>query len=503
MPLPKLTTHMPAEHGLMILQQQNPEMFAGMLPNQTFGQEQYPPFWPHTNIRDFIDSNIRSTGQEVKTGAVKASTYAAGSLMLSAAMPGRSPFINPLTRVAGYPARTAESITSYLMTGSFRSNVTASTGKKIIRPSIWRQAQAKRFGGMPFVINSLIPGAGRAGGLLGIRSYLAWNFLTGNPANLDNLTITDVVGGIGTHFAMAQGLETARAVGSDRLVLRTLAGLDETESARQAMGLGGKDVFTDLNKRQKTKLANAYRQAWINEKVGFKTEALSYAMEKNYIKGVQTRARRMAIRGGGLTYELQESLDMLEKRSKDMIKAFEAGKYRGAETLRGALASEVDDVLSVAKKASKRGTIIPGTESYRAKTGFFTRTKDLVTGKFTFHDPASLKQFGKLIPSFETLGMRNVDRFLSAAGTVLTAGARLATTVMSVTAVADIAGAIKDYSNRVSTEIFKESMELDTAFGLVPRLPAANTERQRAVEAIQNSSLNLRNFLGNEAMITH
>jgi len=56
---------------------------------------------------------------------------------------------------------------------------------------------------------------------------------------------------------------------------------------------------------------------------------------------------------------------------------------------------------------------------------------------------------------------------------------------------------------RVSQEYFSRVATSDFAFATLPNTSIASTERQRAIQAIQNSGLNLRNYLGNEASLSH
>ena len=86
---------------------------------------------------------------------------------------------------------------------------------------------------------------------------------------------------------------------------------------------------------------------------------------------------------------------------------------------------------------------------------------------------------------------------------ILGVGLRALNIGIGVTAGMKIAGQLVDYQTNLRGTFVREALSYETAFTNVPEVPAATSERQRAVQAIQNSSMNLRNFLGQEGAMMH
>lgn len=66
-----------------------------------------------------------------------------------------------------------------------------------------------------------------------------------------------------------------------------------------------------------------------------------------------------------------------------------------------------------------------------------------------------------------------------------------------------IVGEAMKYRDSVRANFQREALSYETSFEYNPELPGASSERQRAIEAIQSSSLNLRNMIGQEGQLMH
>jgi len=86
---------------------------------------------------------------------------------------------------------------------------------------------------------------------------------------------------------------------------------------------------------------------------------------------------------------------------------------------------------------------------------------------------------------------------------LLGTGLRVANFMGGVSAATAIAGAWNKYRLDMAGTMRKEALSYETAFADIPQIPEASSERQRAIEAMQSSAMNLRSYWGNEAQMMH
>lgn len=125
-----------------------------------------------------------------------------------------------------------------------------------------------------------------------------------------------------------------------------------------------------------------------------------------------------------------------------------------------------------------------------ARKGMFSTLGSWIKGEATIDDVA-------------TASRANSIRALGAGATLFGAALRTVNFLGGVTAAVSIAGQYNRYRSSIKSTFQREALGYETAYSHVPEIPQASSERQRAIEAIQSSGMNLRNFIGSEASMIH
>lgn len=96
-----------------------------------------------------------------------------------------------------------------------------------------------------------------------------------------------------------------------------------------------------------------------------------------------------------------------------------------------------------------------------------------------------------------------VSRWGQVGATAFGTALRAINWIGGVSSVHSIAQSYSDYRNNIRMTMMKEASAFDTAYSAMPEFGAAVSERQRAIEGIQNAGMSLRNYFGNEAAMFH
>ena len=354
----------------------------------------------------------------------------------------------------------------------------------------WGAGQKGIIGGLKQEAAGLARGAsrlrnGRMFGSMkaGFKSFLGWNYMLGNP---EDMSLGDMAVSYAKHVGLSYGIDalSSRFMRRPGALIGHISTLFKDDPLEKLIGKNG--LIPDFeNAGYSEKLKNRIER--------FRTGKNLSAPQK---KNLYTKIRRQLIK---------ES-DAINLKSNGMLQQNITSRYKGlmleAKDKAKKLISDSLDKSGMGR-SFKRGlsslSDISGNEVDRlAGVTFRGATKD------TFKTSASfvLKRgatFSEVRDSFSTLASRTMRNTWTLGGYAL----RLANVASGVLAAGAIVNEGLKYGDKVREEYVKNMLSDRMAFTMMPEVGMTGTERTRAVEAIQNSGMSLRNYLGQEAQMFH
>lgn len=210
--------------------------------------------------------------------------------------------------------------------------------------------------------------------------------------------------------------------------------------------------------------------------------ANKYITERFIRPGVQQLEMNMLTKGS-YAKELK-GMGLLDDAGNIVKGAEEKVKEIASRSMRGRTVGDRIDMLRSARKVAQ------AQAASEVKTGVFGGLRKA----------AGLFAAGQFGPSTRT----TFDTLRTVGGKALTTGLsalNVANSFSGVFAVKNIIDAFNSYQHDMRKELLKGAFTRDFAFEQRVPIGPEGTERSRAIEAIQNSSLNARSYLGNEAAI--
>lgn len=503
--IPKLTSNMPSEHGMQLLMAQFPQMFQ---PEQTpmvdeFGMAQeMPPYYPQGSVTEYMDAQLNAATKvsfqnATKGAAYGIATYGLGNLI----RPGSH--LSLTSRVLTTPAKMADSLGSYMMSGKIGQTITQKAGL----PE-WRTKK-----GVAKFLGMFIPSASP---LRAASSYLMWNVFTGNPDRMD-LSYGSVISGIGTHWAIGTALDMGRRYAAPRIAAGLVGFMDEQAAAtikRDFGGITGQKLTGKALADQKIFGGGFQRRIYggFADYTSSFFERMSGVGETFRIRGMQYEMQKLALRP-----EMPYVGAVVTRSDKGVW-----GIARKQKVISSTTRKAIEDLIQRGNKYTEMPLASLETSAeYKAWIGEFEQLKaasrNAKVGSFTIKNvgsrmwrtvkapfttmPESISKFVTPVP--EAVGIAGSEKLLGTIGRYAVHGARIASAVASGAAFLEVANAIQSYRTNISREFIREAQSYETAFSQIPDVPMASNERQRAIEAIQGSNLNLRNYLGQEATLIH
>ncbi len=327
----------------------------------------------------------------------------------------------------------------------------------------------------------------------GIRSYLGWNWMLGNPADM---SFGEHIGSLAKHIGVSYGLDFAV-----NKLIRTPGKLFEHLTSFS----GGdflKQMFGDSGTLQAEK--------------GLFSQKLQERIDKFNSKGEGSTARQRVLRA-------QQAKRIRASMSKEISSMNMSNK----NIIYSKMKEETSKLLSSSdKNAFQRGAEFARrfvrnskyghTGSARGVMGFFDyfssarQATDEIAGKGIFRLAGETtkntyaymfaKGSGeKAVESFGALSTRLTRNMFTIGGMAL----RVANITSGALAVAGLGSQLVKYRDNLRKEYIRNMTSDSMAYSYMPEMGMSGTERTRAIEAIQNSSMGLRNFLGQEGAMVH
>lgn len=494
--LPYLGRNMNEMDATNVLMYNYPHLYQGEEIDPDTGMPLPPAFSPYSSMNDYIGGRAGQLAKETIDNSRSMLGYGIlakgmGSLLQ------RNPSQGSSSLVFGAPTRILDSATSFALRGNF-SGVSGS----MRNASAWR-----RYKPLSGLANTLIPRG------TGLKSWLAWSALTGNPDRLSEMTLPEVVGSALPYVATAGVVNTARAF-AHRHYASFMGGFlvkaDTNPIVQKLQERFGKGI-TDLSPKSLTKFPGATTMA--NQEVA---AAVGRNIEKYYSTNMNRilnpRMERMLtdtrrIMEGKSALHL--NTDKLMKFRGQNISANQAALYLEKEivSLKGSMSSmRLEDAAQKLDDLERQFTNIKKTSISRMRgTKAFAKE---AWDKGLFHPernkflqpPTTTSGIG---PTSTAVKSGLTEKMFGYLGKAAATGAAIGTGITAASYMLDIAAGVQRFRSDVARELARGGSEYETAFTMTPMIYGAGTERQRAVEAIQSSSLNLRNFVGNEAGLMH
>lgn len=326
--------------------------------------------------------------------------------------------------------------------------------------------------------NSRLGGSMKAG----FKSFLGWNFMLGNP---EDMSLGDMAVSYAKHVGLSYGIETIanRFLRRPGALIGHISTLFKDDPLERILGKDGliQDFegsgYSDSLKRR----VSTYRN---NTKLKPQQKKTLYTKIR---KQLQKESDRINLSPDGKVYQnmlgrykgmVNEAKSRTKKAIGDSLDKTGVGRSfrRGLSSISDIADTEVDRLAGVTFRGATKDAV--GT------TGRWLRRK--ATGE-------------AVGDSFSVLASRTMRNTWTIGGAAL----RMANIASGVVAAGAIVNEGLKYKDKVREEYVRNMMSDRMAFTMMPEVGMSGTERTRAVEAIQNSGMSLRNYLGNEAQMMH
>lgn len=322
----------------------------------------------------------------------------------------------------------------------------------------------------------------------GMKSFLGWNFILGNP---DEMSAGDMTMSYLKHTAISYGIDAiaSRFMRRPGAIIGHLSTLYKGDAIRKLFdpetGLVGKEVMGSFSDQLKGMIKN-YTSA----------DTMSAGRKANMAKAIRRRAGRemdrLAIKNPSIYKNAWGNVRMSFNEASAAAKAVVAdgiSKIPGGARVARGLQGKGEFIKNLAR--------VPKDELYGK--GFFRSLKEATvdTARFVARRPNAT--FDTARNSFATLTARTMRNTWALGGMAL----RLANVASGAVAVGGIVNDIVKYRDNVKAEYIRNMTSDRMAFSMMPEFGMAGTERTRAIQAIQNSDMSTRNYLGQEAGMMH
>lgn len=323
----------------------------------------------------------------------------------------------------------------------------------------------------------------------GMKSFLGWNFILGNP---DEMSMGDMTMSYLKHTAISYGIDAvaSRFMRRPGAIIGHLSTIYKGDAIRKLFdpstgGLVGKEVVGNFSDQLKGMIKN-YTSA----------DTMSTGRKATLAKAIRRRAGRemdrLAIKNPSI---YQNAWGNVRASFNEASAAAKAAVADGLSKVPGGRA--VSKGLSGKANFVKNLTRIPKDELYGK--GFFRSLKEATVDTVRFAARRPNATFDTARNSFATLTARTMRNTWALGGMAL----RLANVASGAVAVGGMINDVMKYRDNVKAEYIRNMTSDRMAFTMMPEFGMAGTERTRAIQAIQNSDMSTRNYLGQEAGMMH
>jgi hypothetical protein len=333
--------------------------------------------------------------------------------------------------------------------------------------------------------NSLLGrNAGRIGA--GLRSYLGWNWMLGNP---QDMSFGEHVWSLTKHMALSYGMDIVlgKMMRNPGKILEHLTSFSE------------QSFFSTYIKSDPIKEVEQYFSR------GLKRNLDSF--RKSKFRGKSNRNIRYRRLVSRLSKEINDlpftAKETLYRYTKDQManilaKSGQGPMERVANIARNVISNSKFSHTGAARQSGRFLDMFAG--GARSNTVH----KSLLETASTAIKSTSSFMIGRTsgevaARDIGALTSRLTKSALNLGGAAL----RVANITSGVIGAANLAVETSRYRDKLRVEYIKNMMSDSMAYSYMPEMGMSGTERTRAIEAIQNSAMGLRNFLGNEGLMMH
>lgn len=334
---------------------------------------------------------------------------------------------------------------------------------------------------------NFLPGSTRGRFSAGLRSYLGWNWMLGNP---QDMSVGEHAWSLTKHMAVSYGMDyiTNKLMRNPGKILEHLSGFGTQNFISNFIeGADAGGIASKLS----PKLA---RRIQTFKTGGFKA-AKKASVHRKLVRAVSREINALPIAGRNEVYtamKQQMSKHLFNGQKTPGKRIIELARNMVSESKFGHTGSAraAEGFLDYFSSARKLPDELAGKGVLRLTGKSITSTWGFATGKKTFDELSS------------TVGALT-SRLTRNAFTIGGVALRMTNIASGAIAAISLVNEGQKYRNKLRTEYTRNLMSDSMAFSYMPEMGMNGTERTRAVEAIQNSSMGLRNFLGQEGGMMH
>lgn len=333
--------------------------------------------------------------------------------------------------------------------------------------------------------NSLLGrNAGRIGA--GLRSYLGWNWMLGNP---QDMSFGEHVWSLTKHMAVSYGMDiiVGKMMRNPGKILEHLTSFSE------------QNFFSSYIK------SDAVQEVEQHFSKGLKRSLDSF--RKNKFRGKSNRniryrrlINKFSKEVNNLPFTAKESLYRYTKDQMASIltKSGQGSMERVANIARNVISNSKFSHTAAARQSGRFLDIFTGgARNNTVEKGLFKTIGTAINSTSSFMVGRTSGEVAAR--DIGALTSRLTRSALNLGGAAL----RVANITSGVIGVASLVTETSKYRDKLRVEYIKNMMSDSMAYSYMPEMGMSGTERTRAIEAIQNSSMGLRNFLGNEGSMMH
>ena len=332
------------------------------------------------------------------------------------------------------------------------------------------------------------PGGGLFGAIrAGIKSFYGWNVLLGVD---ESATLSDYAASLTKHIAGAYAFRAA-----SYMFNRGKTGILGLTASM--VGRLGNDRVTGafLGHLKRAGFGEALKELGLLKSATGRVTAEEIRRARQFFAGAGPTGKRDMIRFYRWSKSVAESQAAAQASAKTLVNAEKAATQRLEKKLMAAIQPGKLESKSLTEATGKylsaRAKVL--RESFRSRaieTG----------GKFGLAETTELAAAKQ---AAQVAGRETRMFLASRIAQTIGFGMRIANIVAGASMAFTAVKAMREYQKESLREYINQAYGMDTTYSNFPQYQMDGTERQRAIQAIQESNLNIRNALGNEASFVH
>lgn len=320
----------------------------------------------------------------------------------------------------------------------------------------------------------------------GIRSYLGWNWMLGNP---QDMTLGEHAWSMTKHIAVSYGMDIilGKMMRNPGKIMEHLTSFSDS------------NFFANYIKKDAVKEVEQYFSKGLRTSLeNFRKDKFKGRSHRNIrYKRLISRFNKEA---NSLPFTAKETLynNMKEEMASIFTKSGRSSMERVANIARNIVSNSKFSHTAGARQTGRFINLFTnGARDNTVQKGLIRAAYDSIKSTSSFiagrgSGEVAARDFGAL-----------TSRMTKSALNLGGAAIRIANIASGVIGVGSLLTETSKYRDKLRTEYVKHMMSDSMAYSYMPEVGMSGTERSRAIEAIQNSAMGLRNFLGNEGAMMH